>query len=74
MEMYFNCGEYTKDAEHTLIEEGFNGGIIGSDGTFKHGHNITNSVSVADKLVIGKKSKSKYDETIRQYNYYKEKS
>lgn len=73
MEMYFNCGEYTKDTEHTLIKEGFNGGIIGSDGTFKHGHNITNSVSVADKLVIGKKSKSKYDETIRQapdYAFY----
>lgn len=74
-ELIFNCGEYANDANHTLIKEGLCGGIIGSDGAFNNGHNITNSVSVAEKLVIGKKTKSKYDETIRQapdYAFYQE--
>ena len=73
MEMYYNCGEYSKGINPVLVKEGICGGIIGSDGTFKNGHNITNTVSVADKLVIGKKEKSKYDETVRQapdYAYY----
>lgn len=73
MEMYFNCGEYSKDKTKTLIKEGICGGIIGTDGALKNGHTITNTVSVADKLVIGKKAKSNYDETVRQapdYAFY----
>ncbi|WP_295068674.1 ZmpA/ZmpB/ZmpC family metallo-endopeptidase-related protein [Ruminococcus sp.] len=72
MEMYFNCGEYSKDKK-TLMKEGICGGIIGTEGAFKNGHTVTNTVSVADKLVIGKKIKSKYDETVRQapdYAFY----
>ena len=74
-ELYFNCGEYSKDNKHTLIQEGICGGIVGSDGTSKNGHLISNTVSVADKLVIGSKDKSKYDDTVRQapeYAYYQE--
>ncbi len=48
-------------------------GIIGTEGAFQNGHIVTNTVSVAEKLVIGKKAKSKYDETVRQapdYAFY----
>ena len=73
MEMYFNCAEYANDTNHTLIKEGICGGIIGADGTYKNGHSVKNTVSVADKLVIGKKTKSNFDESVRQapdYAYY----
>ena len=73
MEINFNCGEYSNDSNHTLIKEGICGGIIGTEGAFKNGHIVTNTVSVAEKLVIGKKTKSKYDDTVRQapdYAYY----
>ena len=73
MEMYFNCAEYANDANHSLIREGICGGIIGTDGISKNGHLIKNTVSVADKLVIGKKNRSNFDETVRQapdYAYY----
>ena len=73
--MYFGCGEYSKDGHHTLIQEGICGGILGSDGSLKYGHLITNDVSVAEKLVIGKKEKSKFDETVRQapdYAFYQQ--
>lgn len=73
MEMYFNCAEYANDANHTLIREGICGGIMGTDGAYKNGHLIKNTVSVADKLVIGKKNRSNFDETVRQapdYAYY----
>jgi uncharacterized protein YheU (UPF0270 family) len=74
-ELYFGCGEYSKDGHHTLIQEGICGGILGSDGSLKYGHLITNDVSVAEKLVIGKKEKSKFDETVRQapdYAFYQQ--
>ena len=74
-ELYFSCGEYSKDGHHTLIQEGICGGILGSDGSLKYGHLITNDVSVAEKFVIGKKEKSKFDETVRQapdYAFYQQ--
>lgn len=71
-EFYPICGEYTKDQ---LTKEGIVGGILGMDGTFENGHNITNTVSVAEYSVIGKAQKSKYDDTVRQapdYAYYQQ--
>ena len=65
-QMYFNCGDYSKDSEHTIIKEGICGGIIGTDNGLKNGHLVTNTVSVAEKLVIGKKVKSTFDNTVRQ--------
>ena len=75
MELYFNCGEYADKVKKTQFTEGICGGILGCDGTAKHGHLITNTVSVADKLVIGSKSKSSFDKTVRQapeYAFYQE--
>ena len=75
MELYFNCGEYADKVKKTGFTEGICGGILGCDGTSKHGHLITNTVSVADKFVIGSKSKSSFDKTVRQapdYAFYQE--
>lgn len=72
-ELLLTAGEYDKDGK--LITAGVNGGIIGIDGTEGNGHLITNCVSLADYSVIGKKSKSVYDSTVRQapaYAFYQE--
>lgn len=71
-DFYPNCGEYANDQ---LVKEGIVGGILGMDGTFDNGHNIINTVSVAEYSVIGKAEKSKYDDTVRQapdYAYYQQ--
>jgi len=57
------------------IKAGTVGGMIAVDGSGKHGHLITNSVSHADFRVIGQKTRSSYDDTVRQapnYAYYQE--
>ena len=64
-ELHINCGEYA-DAERTqLKKQGVIGGIIALDGTGKNGHTISNTVSLSDFSIIGKKEKSAYDETVR---------
>ncbi|MBR4200562.1 MAG: hypothetical protein IKQ91_04700 [Oscillospiraceae bacterium] len=74
-ELDFSCGEF-KDAERVeCIKAGIVGGMIAADGSGKHGHLITNSVSHSDFKVIGQKSKSLFDETVRlapAYAYYQE--
>jgi len=65
------CGEYeTVNDQKILIKAGNAGGVIGSDNTLKNGHLITNTVSVAELPVIGKKDKSKYDDTVRMAPAY----
>lgn len=74
-EMYFNCGEYTYINKVSTFKEGISGGIIGTEGASKSGHLITNTVSVSEKPVIGQKTKSKYDNTVRQapdFAFYQE--
>ncbi len=74
-ELDFSCGVF-KDAERVeCIKAGTVGGLIAVDGSGTHGHLITNSVSHADFRVIGQKSKSSFDDTVRQapsYAYYQE--
>ena len=64
-ELQFTCGEY-KDADRKeLVKQGTTGGVIALDGTGKNGHLISNTVSLSDFKVIGKKEKSTYDDTVR---------
>ena len=74
-ELDFSCGEF-KDAERVeCIKAGTVGGMIAVDGSGKHGHLITNSVSHADFMVIGQKARSSFDDTVRQapsYAYYQD--
>lgn len=74
-ELDFSCGEF-KDAERVeCIKAGIVGGIIAVDGSGHNGHTIMNCVSHADFKVIGQKSKSLFDETVRlapAYAYYQE--
>ena len=67
------CGEF--NAENVLIKAGAIGGIIGSDNSSSHGHLITNTVSMTEHPILGKKIKSSYDDTVRQapdYAFYQE--
>ena len=74
-ELDFSCGEF-KDAERVeCIKAGTVGGIIAVDGSGHNGHTIMNCVSHADFKVIGQKSNSLYDDTVRlapAYAYYQE--
>ena len=74
-ELDFSCGEF-KDAERVeCIKAGTVGGMIAMDGNGHNGHTIMNCVSHADFKVIGQKSKSLYDDTVRlapAYAYYQE--
>jgi len=74
-ELHISCGEYEDEARTQVIKQGFIGGIIALDGTGKYGHTISNTVSLADFSVIGKKEKSTYDDTVRlapAYAFYQE--
>ena len=74
-ELDFSCGEF-KDAERIeCIKQGTVGGMIALDGSGKHGHLITNCVSHADFKVIGQKTRSSFDDTVRlapAYAFYQE--
>lgn len=74
-ELDFSCGEF-KDAERVeCIMTGTVGGIIAADGNGHNGHTIMNCVSHADFKVIGQKTKSAFDDTVRlapSYAYYQE--
>lgn len=74
-ELYFTCGEYSEDSEHRLLKAGTTGGIIGLDGTGKYGHLVSNTVSLTDFPVIGQRSLSSYDDTVRlapSFAFYQE--
>ncbi len=74
-ELDFSCGEF-KDAERVeCIKAGTVGGMIAVDGSGHNGHTIMNCVSLADFKVIGQKTKSAFDDTVRlapAYAYYQE--
>lgn len=74
-ELDFSCGEF-KDAERVeCIKGGIVGGIIAVDGSGHNGHTIMNCVAHADFKVIGQKTKSVFDDTVRlapAYAYYQE--
>ncbi len=72
-EFSFSIGEL--DEEGIMIKAGASGGIIGTDGVEKNGHYVMNTVSLANYSVIGKKTVSNYDETVRlapDYAFYQE--
>lgn len=71
--LYFLCGVF--DTDNTALELGNTGSLIGSDGNETYGHTITNTVVSADYKAIGKKIRSKYDETTKlapDYAFYQE--
>ena len=74
-ELDFSCGEF-KDAERVeCIKAGTVGGMIAVDGSGRNGHSIMNCVSHADFKVIGQKTLSSFDDTVRlapAYAYYQE--
>lgn len=67
------CGVFND--ENVAIELGNMGSLIGSDGSELYGHTTTNNV-VSDKYdAIGKRTRSKYDDTLwlaPDYAYYQE--
>ncbi len=72
-ELDFSCGTFTDETRTEVVKAGTVGGIIGTDGSSKKGHLITNSVSHADVPVIGKAVRSQFDDTVRQapdYAFY----
>lgn len=74
-ELHFNCGEYEDTERMKLVKEGVCGGVIAVDGAGKYGHLITNTVSLSDFSVIGNRTDSKFDETVRlapAYAFYQE--
>ncbi len=67
------AGTYNKDGK--VIKEGFNGGIIGSDGQETNGHLIVNTVYPAEYKANGFVVKSKTDDSDRlapQYAFYQD--
>ena len=74
-ELDFSCGEF-KDAERVeCIKAGIVGGIIAADGSGHNAHTIMNCVSHADFKVIGQKTRSSFDDTVRlapAYAFYQE--
>ena len=74
-ELDFSCVEFNDAERVECIKLGTVGGVIAVDGSGKHGHLITNCVSHADFKVIGQKSKSAFDDTVRlapSYAFYQE--
>lgn len=68
-----SCGEF--NSESVLVKAGAIGGILGSDNSSAHGHLITNTVSMTEHPILGKKINSSYDDTVRQapdYAFYQE--
>ncbi len=74
-ELDFSCGVFKDEKRVECIKAGTIGGMIAADGSGRNGHLITNSVSHADFMVIGQKTRSSFDDTVRQapsYAYYQE--
>ncbi len=66
----FDVGVYRKNEK---IKEGAVGGILGTDGSEKNGHLIMNCVSPSDYNIIGTRTVSRFDDTVRlapDYAYY----
>lgn len=71
-ELDFKTGVYE---DEKLVKSGYSGGIIGTDGKENNSHKVMNTVSPADLKVIGNRSVSKYDDTVRlapDYAFYQE--
>lgn len=71
-ELDFTTGVFE---ENKLVKAGYAGGITGTDGKEKNGHKIMNTVSPADLQVIGNKTVSDYDDSVRlapAYAFYQE--
>ena len=69
----FYCGVFNE--ENVALELGSTGSLIGSDGSELYGHTATNNVVSDSYDAIGKKTKSKYDETLRlapDFAFYQE--
>ncbi len=64
-ELTFKCGVYEDASRAKVVKQGVNGGIIALDGAGKYGHKVTNTVSFSDYDVIGNKTKSTFDDTVR---------
>lgn len=67
------CGVFNE--ENVALELGSTGSLIGSDGSELYGHTATNNVVSDSYDAIGKKTKSKYDETLRlapDFAFYQE--
>ncbi len=72
-ELNFTVGIF--DEDDVLIKSGVSGGIIGADGNDNNGHLIMNTVSLTNFSVIGSKTKSNYDDSVRlapDYAFYQE--
>lgn len=52
-------------SEGAIVNSGYLGGIIGSDGQEFNGHTVINCVSPADYKIIGNASRSKFDKSNR---------
>ena len=68
--LYLSVGIFEDIERNMPIKLGISGGIIGADGNETNGHLVTNSVSIADYAVIGQKTSSAYDDTVRLAPHY----
>ncbi len=74
-ELDFSCGEFKDEKRVECIKAGTVGGIIAVDGSGHKGHSIMNCVSHVNFKVIGKKTRSSFDDTVRlapSFAYYQE--
>ena len=68
----FDVGVYQNTEK---VKDGAVGGIVGTDGNEKCGHLIMNCVSPSDYAVIGSRTLSRFDDTVRlapDYAFYQE--
>ncbi len=74
-DLNFSVGVFEDAERQKLKKAGISGGIIGTDGKEKHGHLITATVSPDGLPVIGSRTNSQYDDTVRlapAYAFYQE--
>ena len=74
-ELQLSCGVFSDENRENVIKKGASGGVIGMDGSEKNGHIITNTVSPTEYDVIGMKTLSAFDDTVRiapAYAFYQE--
>ena len=68
----FDVGVYQNTEK---VKDGAVGGIVGTDGNESNGHLIMNCVSPSDNAVIGSRTLSRFDDTVRlapDYAFYQE--
>ena len=74
-ELQLSCGVFSDDSRENVMKKGASGGVIGMDGSEKNGHIITNTVSPTEYGIIGTKTLSAFDDTVRiapAYAFYQE--